>query len=738
MRNKESHFFKDHEPVQRLDKYILLSLLISLLASILVVVFALQFEQIFSRYNFDDYILGQSAPADLIANQDILWLDEERTEKKRQEQEQAAPVVFRYDEEKTNTVLQKFEALTEYLWAKKKNNLEPKKELLYQNLGLNSLIPEKDYRLLLHLTDEELESLLLTAKSLLFEMMNNGIFSFAGVDRDIFKIQVVEMLRQTAGKTISNERLLDEIITHKSLSVWLNEKLSLLKLREVEARLLNSLLVSLATENCFFDLTASMLNRKKARESVAPVQEIIRKNYPIISKGQEVTPELLSKLKAFRSSLLANTANKIISTLLFLLVIYVLALLLFSKIFFAKLPSRGQALLLVILQFFYLVLCVVIFRLLPPNTNLPLALFLPTATLTVLVTILITPFAGIAFSLILSFSSLLIQNDLSSFLFAFLAGSLATALATRVQKRIDLIKASFVLCLGQGLLMCVISLFHFGALEHLTWQALLAAFNGFFSIIFSIGFLPLLEHLLNTPTRFRLMELSDINVPILKKMLVLAPGTYSHSINVANLAESAALAIGANALLARVGGYYHDIGKVDQPEYFIENQDSLNRHDFLKPSLSAAVIKSHVKIGVEKAKELDLPQEVIDVIAQHHGKGLISYFFHRARLENPTGEGVAPEDYSYQGKRPQSKEAALVMLADAVEAASRTLKKPTVAKIEKLVWQIIVERFHAEELLESELTLRELEVVKQIFVQIVQGYLHQRIEYPKTVSEAVK
>jgi putative nucleotidyltransferase with HDIG domain len=214
-------------------------------------------------------------------------------------------------------------------------------------------------------------------------------------------------------------------------------------------------------------------------------------------------------------------------------------------------------------------------------------------------------------------------------------------------------------------------------------------------------------------------------------MLVLAPGTYTHSINVANLAESAAMAVGANAPLSRVGAYYHDIGKIDQPEYFIENQADLNRHDLLKPSLSATVIKSHVKIGVEKGKELNLPQAVIDIIGQHHGKGLISYFFSRARQENGDKDTVNPEDFSYQGKRPQSKEAAIVMLADAVEAASRTLKKPTPAKIEKLVWELIEERFQNEELLECNLTLHELEIIKNVFVQIVQGYLHPRIEYPK-------
>jgi len=227
-----------------------------------------------------------------------------------------------------------------------------------------------------------------------------------------------------------------------------------------------------------------------------------------------------------------------------------------------------------------------------------------------------------------------------------------------------------------------------------------------------------------------------LNAPILKRMLSLAPGTYNHSISVANLAESATSAIGANALLARVGAYYHDIGKIEQAEYFIENQTSYNKHDALKPSLSAAVIKSHLKMGIEKARELALPQEVQEIIAQHHGRGVIKYFYQRA-LENGEKTNVSTDDYSYQGYRPSSREAAVVMLADTVEAATRTLKKPTIAKLEKFVWDIIMEKFTTQELGDSQLTFHDLETIKKSFVQVLAGYYHSRIEYPK-VKEAAR
>ncbi|MGA2480578.1 MAG: HDIG domain-containing metalloprotein [Spirochaetia bacterium] len=226
------------------------------------------------------------------------------------------------------------------------------------------------------------------------------------------------------------------------------------------------------------------------------------------------------------------------------------------------------------------------------------------------------------------------------------------------------------------------------------------------------------------------MELSDLNSALFKRMLSQAPGTYTHSISVANLAETASEAIGANALLARVSAYYHDIGKVDQADYFVENQKAYNRHDELRPSLSVAVIKSHVRIGIEKARELKLPQAIIDIIAQHHGRGLITYFYHRAVKEGKNPR-VSRDDYSYPGVRPRSKEAAVLMLADSVEAASRTLKRPTEARLDAFVHEMIMEKFTSGELGDSMLTLRDLELIRKSFVHILEGYFHTRIEYPR-------
>lgn len=251
--------------------------------------------------------------------------------------------------------------------------------------------------------------------------------------------------------------------------------------------------------------------------------------------------------------------------------------------------------------------------------------------------------------------------------------------------------------------------------------------NGFLSGILTLGFLTPLEYMLNSASVFRLMDLSDLNNPLMQKMLITASGTYNHSLMVAQLAESGCREIGANPLIARVGAYYHDIGKVDQSEYFVENQTGTNKHDDINPTLSASIIKSHVKKGVEKARSLHLPQVIIDVISEHHGNSVIAYFYNEAKEKDPS---LTPEDFSYPGNPPSSKESAVVMLADTVEAACRTLENPSVSRLEKFITQLVNAKMEHKQLDNCDLTFKDVTKIKQAFVQILVGYYHSRIEYP--------
>jgi putative nucleotidyltransferase with HDIG domain len=267
-----------------------------------------------------------------------------------------------------------------------------------------------------------------------------------------------------------------------------------------------------------------------------------------------------------------------------------------------------------------------------------------------------------------------------------------------------------------------------------TWVLDLAAglANGLVVGVLATGLLPLLEYLFDAATDFRLLELANLNQPLLKYLVLTAPGTYHHSIVMGTLAEAAAEAIGANPLLCRVGAYYHDIGKTRKPGYFAENQGrAADRHAKLAPHLSSLVVMSHVRAGVELAEAHGLPRAIVDLIPQHHGTRLVSFFYQKAReATDPSLEAVAEEAYRYAGPRPQTREAAILMLADAVEASARALDEPTPSRVQGVVQTVINAIFVDGQLDECDLTLRDLHLIAKSFVRVLAGMFHSRVEYP--------
>lgn len=256
--------------------------------------------------------------------------------------------------------------------------------------------------------------------------------------------------------------------------------------------------------------------------------------------------------------------------------------------------------------------------------------------------------------------------------------------------------------------------------------------------IFTIGFLPVFESVFDVVTTIKLLELANPNNPLLKRLLTEAPGTYHHSMLVANLSELAAEAIGANSVFARVACYYHDVGKLKRPYFFRENQmGGINPHDKIGPTLSTLIITSHVKDGVELAKEYKIPKAIQDIIIQHHGSSLVKYFYITMKNSTDKPEDVLEDDFRYQGADPLSKEAGIIMLADGVEAAVRSIKEPNKEKIEKMVDSIIKARLDSGHLDNSDLTLRDLKDIKEAFLKGLSGIYHERIEYPK-LSNMVK
>ncbi|MCK9594662.1 MAG: HDIG domain-containing protein [Candidatus Omnitrophica bacterium] len=310
----------------------------------------------------------------------------------------------------------------------------------------------------------------------------------------------------------------------------------------------------------------------------------------------------------------------------------------------------------------------------------------------------------------------------------FISGIISSLLVHGVRRRNTIVIAGFVAGCVQAVLFLMSRDFKWAYSE----EALFFLLNGLVCGVIAQGILPVFEYLFGTITNIKLLELADFNSPLLNRLMLEAPGTYHHSLIVGNLSEAACKSVGANALLARIGAYYHDIGKLQKPEYFTENQGlKMSAHEALAPNMSKLLIMNHVKEGLDLARKYHLAPQLEKFIQQHHGTSLV-YFFYRRALENSDmPEEVHEEGFRYPGPKPNTKETAIVLLADSVEAATRAVKDPTPSKIDELVHKIINNKFIDGQLDECDLTLKDLEIIATVFIHILSGIYHTRINYPE-------
>ena len=323
------------------------------------------------------------------------------------------------------------------------------------------------------------------------------------------------------------------------------------------------------------------------------------------------------------------------------------------------------------------------------------------------------------------------NNSFQLGMLSSISGILSSILVKDARKRTTVIQAGFIVGIVQLTTLIFIDRFWIGQ-PH---RYLILLLNGLLSSIIVLGVLPVFEYLFKTVTNVSLLELADFNHPLLQRLIQEAPGTYHHSLVAGNLSESACRLVGANALLARIGAYYHDIGKTQKPEYFSENQNiTESKHDTLSPAMSKLVIINHVKEGVGLAKKYKLNPVLIDFIQQHHGTSLVYYFYRRALESLEEDQDIKEEGFRYPGPKPNTKETAIVLLADSVEAATRALKDPLPAKIEEVVHKIINNKFIDGQLDECDLTLKDLEEISSVFIKILSGIYHSRITYPEPRS----
>ncbi len=680
-----------------------------------------------ARRTVSGFEAGKVADRDLSADRNLVYVDEVATEAAIRLREAKILPIFSMDEDVKHNALERFDEFRDFTLSQ---NTSGETFIQTLNTRFPGLFSREDALILRDAKDRPRAFAL--AESYLVALFDRGIAAIPDRGMERFNGENIEIHFWKEGRLTTEEMQTRNAITMTS---WPNA------LAETGAnRVANgsftaarTIVKAFLTENLFFNRDLSLKHLDSARNEVEPVMKSVSRGEKIIKKGYVVDEAQMVKVRALGANLPGLNLASILGTFGFLLLLFFFGILLMSSPLTGITTGRGDKLALLIFASLYFLLAIVASRLLPTSGGIPFSVILPTGLLVILVALLFNNRAAVVFCFILSLSLLTISDlDAHGSIFAFFSGIAAIMSAQKSEKRIDLVKSGLLLALFQSFLALVLSAFA-GRLDDL-WPAIFwSAFNGFFCGVLALGFLPILEGLLNAPTRFRLMELSDLNSPLLKRLLTLAPGTYSHSVMVANIAETACRDIKANALLARVAAYYHDIGKMDQPDYFVENQTHYNRHSEIKPRLSATVIRSHVKLGVEKARAMNLPDEVVDIISQHHGDGLISYFYSQALKEDGRAD---KDDFRYPGEPPKSREAAVVMLADSVEAASRTLKKPTLAKLEQFIEDMIMDKFNQGLLAESELTFRDLKIITNSFVKILAGHFHSRIEYPKIPKEA--
>ncbi|MDA8138057.1 MAG: HDIG domain-containing protein [Desulfobacteraceae bacterium] len=489
--------------------------------------------------------------------------------------------------------------------------------------------------------------------------------------------------------------------------------------------------------------------KKQALSALKPVMYRVKAGEMLLREGERVSSVQLLKLSALES----QKKDQHISTtgfgaaLILLTLIVVLHILYLSQPRFARLNRNKNLLfislvLLVVLGMVKIGVLLSAAQVSDSSLNLPVEgvlLATPVSMGTMLVCLVLGFDIALPFGLVTAIcTALLTGSRFELFLFFIISNAMAAYWVQHCRERKIVIVAGLKVGLINILLALAIGVYtsEFRVIT-LLWNSTLAFLGGITSSIITLGLAPLVEMTFLFTTDITLLELSNLDRPILKRLMIEAPGTYHHSVIVGSMVEAAASEIGANPLLAKVCGYYHDIGKVKKPLYFIENQtDGRNKHDKLAPSMSSLILIAHVKEGVDIAQKNKLGQIIIDTIQQHHGTSLIHYFFEKAKQLR--GEDVVKiDDFRYPGPKPQTKEVGLVMLADVVEAASRSLENPTPARIQGLVQHLINKVFSDGQLDNCELTLKDLHSIAKSFNKILNGIHHHRIEYAESPAKEI-
>lgn len=488
---------------------------------------------------------------------------------------------------------------------------------------------------------------------------------------------------------------------------------------------LSKIITDQITPNFFYDEEKTEEKIKEVQKNIEKV--VIKKNQIIVKEGEPVTEDQIQVLNEL--GLLRDNSSKGISFLYVVLAIFIIIILYiehhyiyinYKNVFY----DIKKIIVINLLNIISLIIAKVV--------SLGSAYLIPLACAPLLMTLLInykiSLFVNILNSILIG---AIAEFDPIIIILAVLNALLGSTVLRKMQQRNDILYASIRLTVIIGIACFSMGEILSNNISDILLNTLFSMIGIILSGILAIGLLPFFEATFDIVTTLKLLELSNPNNPLLKKLLMEAPGTYHHSMMVANLAEMAAEEVKADSVIARIGAYYHDIGKVCRPIFFKENQMTKeNPHDKINASLSTLIITSHVKDGLELAKEYKLPKVIQDIIVQHHGTTLVKYFYLTEKNNSEHPEEVKEEDFKYPGPIPSSKEAGIIMLADSAEAAVRSITDPTKGKIEEMVNNIIKDKLYSGQLDDCDLTLKDLSIIRKTFLKGFNSIYHQRIEYP--------
>ena len=655
--------------------------------------------------------IGDISPSEIRAHRTVRYVDSIETERLREESVARADKVYR-------TVPKAASDAVAYL-----SNVFDVVRRAQIHPGLRSAEAKADF----------------VKRSLSLELSRDDILPLLALDRRASD-RVESCSKQLIGEVMGRE-IRDEADVREARSEF-RRRLEALLGRTKYATAAAQIGSNIIIPNRIFDASATRSAQERARRQVPTQYRQIYLGDVVIEKGEVVTLEHMDKFEALGLShpRIDYVSVLCISLLVACMVISVIVYLAHYH------PSVYASTKLLVLLCLIVMLSVLGLKL--GGTMLGLKLsgvqfgyftMIWIATAGMLTAILISPqIAVVVVALLSTTSGLAMNHELRWALAALVSSLVAIYSVSDIRHRSDLMRAALAVCSANLAMVWLIGRISGDEFSELLVGSGWALAGGSISIaLFWLG-TAALEKPFGITTHIRLLELSDTNNPILKRLLMESPGTYSHSIFVGNIGAAAAEAVGADELLVRVASYYHDVGKMRRPHFFVENQHVENVHDSLNPSLSALVIRSHTKDGLELAKEYRLPPLICELMSQHHGTSLVRYFYYQAGGDAMSDSAALEQQFRYDGVKPQTKEAAILMLSDSVEAASRSLSKPTPGQIESMVEEIIHEKLDDGQLDECDLTFKDISRLRDSFIRTVTSMLHARIEYPDAPSEAKK